>query len=291
MTKIKQSYGEICFDICNYIFLCCLCIITLYPFIHITSVSFSSQAEAMRSGLHLYPKEFDASAFKKVFESSDIWRAYYNTLWRTIVGSSLSVLTTGMGAYAISKKHLPFRKLIMAIILFAMYFSGGMIPNFLLIRTLGLFDTRWAMVLPSLVWGFNIIVMKNFFISIPDSLEESARIDGASDLLIFFRIIVPLSTPVIATIAMWMVVHHWNSYMDNLMYTNDKNLYVLQRMIRNLIINSTVSDMESMNDASTLSPESLKASTILISTLPIIMVYPFLQKYFIKGVMIGAIKG
>ena len=291
MANTKITTGERAFEIFNYIALTLLSIITLYPFLHITSIAFSTQAEAMRMGLHLYPREIDTASIIKVFQSKDIWGAYYNTIWRTVVGTTLSVFTTGMGAYALSKKYLPFRKIVMSMILFTMYFSGGLIPNFLLIRSLGLFNSRWAMVLPSLVWGFNIIIMKNFFTSIPASLEESAKIDGASDLLIFYRIIVPLSLPVIATIAMWMGVHHWNAYMDNLMFINDKNLFVLQRMIRNLIIDSNVSHMESMNDASSLSPESLKASTILVSTIPIILIYPFAQKYFMKGVMIGAVKG
>lgn len=290
MANIRISHGEKVFTIFNYIVLTLLALVTLYPFLHITSIAFSTQAEAVRIGLHLYPRHIDTSSIVKVLGSSDIWGAYYNTVWRTVIGTTLSVLTTGMGAYALSKKYLPLRKLIMGLILFAMYFSGGLIPNFLLIRSLGLFNSRWAMILPSLVWGFNIIVMKNFFISIPESLEESARIDGASDFTIFYKIIVPLSLPVIATIAMWMGVYHWNAYMDNLIYINNKDLFVLQRMIRNLIISSNMSHMESMNDASSLSPESLKASTILVSTIPIILVYPFAQKYFMKGVMIGAVK-
>jgi putative aldouronate transport system permease protein len=147
------------------------------------------------------------------------------------------------------------------------------------------------MVLPSLVWGFNIIVMRNFFMTIPESLEESAQIDGASELRIFFAIIVPLSLAVIATIAMWMGVFHWNAYFDNLIYITDRSKYVLQRMIRSLIIDADMGGLESMNDASVLSPEQLKAATILISTLPILFVYPFAQKYFIKGVMIGGVKG
>jgi putative aldouronate transport system permease protein len=186
---------------------------------------------------------------------------------------------------------MPLRKTIMGIFLFAMYFSGGMIPQFLLIRSLGLMNSRWAMVLPSLVWGFNLIVMRNFFMSLPPSMEESAQIDGANEWLIFFRIVMPLSLPVVATIAMWMGVYHWNAYMDNLMYFTDKNLFVLQRIIRALVVSNSMAGLEGLNDAAVTNPESLKGATILVATVPILLVYPFLQKYFVKGVMIGAVKG
>ncbi|AEE97883.1 carbohydrate ABC transporter permease [Mahella australiensis] len=289
----KKVNGEKIFEIVNYSILTILCVITLYPFIHITAIAFSTQAEAMRPGLHLWPREIDTSSFEKIFSSDDIWNAYYNTLHRTIIGTVLSVFTTGMGAYALSKKYLPLRKFFMGAILFTMYFSGGTVPNYLLMRGLGLLNNRWSMILPSLVWGFNLIIMRNFFQSIPESIEESARIDGASDWLIFIRIVVPLSMPVIATVALWMAVYHWNAYFDNLMYINDNNKYVLQRMIRNLIIESNIyySELTVLQETSNVWPESLKSATILISTIPILVVYPFAQKYFVKGVMVGAVKG
>ncbi len=291
MSRIRASAGYRAFKVANAAFLVLLCLVTIYPFVHVASIAFSTYPEAIRTGLHLYPREVDLSSIKRVFAAPEIWTAYYNTVWRTVIGTSLSVLVTGMGAYALSKKTLPFRRIIMTMFLFTMYFSGGIIPTFLLMRSLHLLNSRWAMVLPSLVWGFNIIVMRNFFMTIPESLEESAEIDGASDFRIFFAIIVPLSLAVIATIAMWMGVFHWNAYFDNLIYITDRGKYVLQRMIRSLIIDADMGGYESMNDASVLSPEQLKAATILISTVPILFVYPFAQKYFIKGVMIGGVKG
>jgi putative aldouronate transport system permease protein len=287
----RTSSSVLAFRIANGAFLVLLCALTLYPFVHVASVAFSSYAEAIRVGLHLFPREVDLSALEQVVTAREIWTAYYNTLWRTIIGTALSVLVTGMGAYALSKHTLPLRRTIMAVFLFTMYFSGGVIPTFLLLRSLGLLNTRWSMVLPSLVWGFNIIVMRNFFLSIPESFEESAQMDGASPLRVFFQIVVPLSGPVLATIAMWMGVFHWNAYFDNLIYITDKRKYVLQRMIRSLIIDANMAEYQSMNDASVLSPESLKAATILVATIPILLVYPFAQKYFIKGVMIGGVKG
>jgi len=293
MYKYNISVGEKIFTIVNYIILIGLGLVTLYPFIHVTCIAFSTQAEAMRPGLHLWPREIDTSSFELILGADDIWNAYYNTIYRTILGTFLSVLTTGMGAYALSKKYLPLRNIFLGAILFTMYFSGGIIPSYLLIRGLGLLNNRWSMILPSLVWGYNLIVMKNFFQNIPESLEESARIDGASDFIIFIKIIVPLSMPVIATIALWMAVYHWNAYFDNLMYINDKSKYVLQRMIRGLIVSANMyySDISALNETSNIWPESLKSATILVSTVPILLVYPFVQKYFVKGVMIGAIKG
>lgn len=285
MGKIAVSRSEKLFDVLNHLLMIGLCLIMLYPFVHITSIAFSTQAESLRPGLHLYPREFDSKAFLRVLNTSDLWTAYMNTLFRTVVGTVLSVLVTSMGAYVITKKYLPSRKLITTMILFTMYFNGGLIPTYMVMRGLKLLDNVWVMILPNLVWGFNIIIMKNFFQQIPESLEESARIDGASDFRIFCQIIIPLSLPVVATIALWMAVFHWNAYFDNLMYITDRSKYVLQRMIRNLIIDNAV---ENMGEGA---PESLKSATILIATLPILLVYPFAQKYFIKGVMVGAVKG
>lgn len=291
MAGIRKTRSEKAFDLFNYGFMIVLCIVMAYPIIHVFSIGMSSYAESIRIGVHIIPREWDFSALEKVFSSTDIWRAYYNTIWRTAVGTVLSTLVTALGGYAVSKSYLPMRRTIMGIFLFAMYFSGGTIPTFMLIRSLGLMNNRWSMVLPSLVWGFNMIVMRNFFQSIPSDMEESAQIDGANEWIILFRIVLPVSKAVVATIAMWMCVYHWNAYMDNLMYFTDKNHYVLQRIIRNLVVENTMSGLESLSDASTTNPESLKGATIMVATLPILMVYPFAQKYFIKGVMLGAVKG
>ncbi len=290
-SGIKRSLGERLFDWFNILFMIFLCAVMAYPIIHVTAIAFSSYQESLRIGLHLWPREIDLTSLEKVFKAGEIWRSYYNTIWRTVVGTTLSVLVTGLGAYAVSKPYMPLRKTIMSIFLFAMYFSGGMIPQFLLMRSLGLMNNRWAMVLPSLVWGFNMIVMRNFFMSLPASMEESAQIDGANEWLIFFRIVMPLSLPVVATIAMWMGVYHWNAYMDNLLYFTDKNMFVLQRIIRALVVSNSMAGLEGLNDAAVTNPESLKGATILVATVPILLVYPFLQKYFVKGVMIGAVKG
>ncbi|MBQ4158926.1 MAG: carbohydrate ABC transporter permease [Clostridia bacterium] len=284
---MKISKAERTYQWINTILLVMVVVVCLYPFIHVTAIAFSSQSEAVRPGVHLYPMIVDMGSFKTVINNPLIWQSYYNTLHRTLIGTVLSVFVTSLGAYALSKKRLPFRTPILFMVLFSMYFHGGMITDYFLVRQVGLLNTRWAMILPSLVGGFHLIIMKNFFNSIPESLEEAAYIDGANDFTTYFRIVIPLSKTIIATVAMFVAVNHWNAYMDNLIYINDKDLYVLQRMIRNLLIDNNTSTMEMEN---TFNPESLKASTVLISTLPIIMVYPFVQKYFIKGVMIGSVK-
>lgn len=286
-----KTRGEKVFDVINYTFMVLLCMIMVYPIVHVFAISMSSYTESIRIGFHIIPREWDFSALEKVVKSDNIWTAYGNTIWRTVVGTALSTLVTALGGYAISKSYLPLRRTLMGIFLFAMYFSGGTIPTFMLIRSLGLMNNRWSMVLPSLVWGSNMIVMRNFFQNIPADMEESAQIDGANEWVILFRIVLPCSKAVLATIAMWMCVYHWNAYMDNLMYFTDTKGYVLQRMIRMLVVENSMSGMESMTDSVVSNPESLKAATIVVATVPILLVYPFAQKFFIQGVTMGAVKG
>ena len=288
---LAKTRGEKIFDAVNYTLMVFLCIVMIYPIVHVFAISMSSYTESIRIGFHIIPHEWDFSALEKVFKSDNIWTAYGNTIWRTVVGTALSTLVTALGGYAISKSYLPMRRTMMAVFLFAMYFSGGTIPTFMLIRTLGLMNNRWSMVLPSLVWGSNMIVMRNFFQGLPSDMEESAQIDGANEWVILFRIVLPCSKAVLATIAMWMCVYHWNAYMDNLMYFTDSMGFVLQRMIRMLVVENSMSGMESLSDSAITNPESLKAATIVVATVPILLVYPFAQKYFIQGVTLGAVKG
>ncbi len=284
---MKRTRGERIFSYFNGVILLFVSLLCLYPFVHVMALAFSSQSEAVRPGLHIFPRVIDTGSFRTVIRNPLILQAYYNTLHRTIIGTFLSLCVTTLGAYALSKKRMPLRTPILLLVLFCMYFHGGIITDYFLMRQLGLLNSRWSMILPLLSGGFNLVIMKNFFRSIPESLEEAAYLDGANDLTTFFRVILPLSKTSIATITMFVAVNHWNSYMDNLIYVNDKSLYVLQRMIRNLLIDNSSSTMEM---EISFNPESLKASTVLVSTLPIIMVYPFVQKYFIKGVMVGSVK-
>lgn len=263
---------------------------TLYPFIHVASVAFSTQAAAARPGFHFWPSEIDASNFAYVITSPEIGVSYLNTIHRTVIGTVLALIVTGLASYALSKTDLPGRVVIMFLFVFTMYFNGGLIPNFLLVRSLGLYNSRWAMILPRLAAAFHIIIFKNFFQSIPGEIEESAKMDGATYPTIFARIIVPLSLPVVATVGLWLAVSHWNAYLDNLVFIQDKSKFVLQRLIRSLLVENDMETLQS-GDESQIFPESLKAATILVSTLPILAVYPFIQKYFIKGIMLGSVKG
>lgn len=288
---IKPSTGERVFQIGLYIFLVIFVLLMVYPFVHIISMAFSTPGEARRIGFHFFPREFELTSVKIVLASDSLWRSVYNTVHRTVLGTFLSLFVTSMGAYALSKRYFIFRGFFLGLILFSMYFNGGIIPQYLLIKSLGLLNSRWAMILPVLVMGFHTIIMITFFSNIPESLEESAKMDGAGDFMVFIRIILPLSLPVMATVTLWVVVFHWNAYFDNLMFINDNDKYVLQRLIRNLLIESDGDAMDLPGNAAETATESIKAATIFLATLPILIVYPFAQRFFMSGMMIGAVKG
>ena len=278
----------------NILFLIFLCIIMVYPLMHVLSISMSTPVEALRPGIHLFPLEVSLKAYEKAFSADGIWIGFKNTLFRTIVGTILSLLFMSMGAYPLSRKYLPHKYFYTFLITFTMFFSGGLIPTFFLVKALGLFDSIWALIVPNLINTFSMLILKNFFASIPAELEESAKIDGANDIRILFGIILPLSKPILATVALWMAVYNWNSWFDALIYTENRKNMVLQLLLRKLIVQNENAEMnmivQSVSGAS-LPPETVKAAVVMIVTIPIIFVYPFLQKYYIKGILIGSIKG
>lgn len=279
-----------------YILLTLLIIVTLYPFWDLVVLSISPRKEALKSGLRLFTLNPDFQAYRQVFGSPEIWRSFYNSVIRVVGGTIISVFFTALTAYPLSKKHLPFNKAITGIILFTMMFSGGLIPGYLLMKSLGLLDTRWVLVLPGAVSAYNLIIMRNFLRSLPDSLEESAKIDGAKDFTVWWKIVLPLSTPVLATVALWVAVGHWNAYFDALIYITDRSKYVLPILLRRLLLeNQLEMFLPGQVDTSGVvvkpTEETVKGAIIVISTLPIVMVYPFLQKHFTKGIMLGAVKG
>ena len=244
-----------------------------------------------RYGLHLIPFRISFEGYIKVLNYSLIWTSYVNTIIRTILGMAISVSLYILGGYPLSKKELPNRRFWTLLILFTMYFSGGLIPSYILItKYLNLMNTVWSMVLPPAVSAFTLIIIRNFFESIPDSLEESARIDGASELRVLISIVVPLSKPVIATISLWSLVFHWNAWFDCMLYITDQNKYVLQMVLRQILLMGQIQDLNVTTVAS-VNNETMKMATLVVSIVPIIAIYPFLQKYFVKGVMIGAVKG
>jgi putative aldouronate transport system permease protein len=262
---------------------------TLYPVINLLFVSITDIREVIQSGgFILYPKSIDLSAYQYVFRHAQLLDAYKYTLLITLLGTVLNLIMTSLGAYVLSSYDMPGRSLLMTIVLITMFFSGGLIPTYLVIRSLHLVNTIWALILPGLVSTWLLILMRNFFQGIPAALRESARIDGASELAILIRIILPLALPMIATLALFYGVGHWNEYTGVVLYINNNKIITLQVLLRNMY---TISLTEM--DSERLPPpvESVRAATVMIATIPIVCVYPFLQKYFVKGMMVGSLKG
>lgn len=293
-NKIKTSVGEKIFTVFNYTFFTLLCLLMVYPFWHVLMQSLSSAEMALKGGVFLYPKDLTWDTYISVFKNPGIGSGFFTTILITVVGSVVGTLLTAMMAYPLSKRRLRGGSVLMFLVLFTMIFGAGMIPNYLLIRNLGLYDTRWALILPLLVSAYNCILMKNFFLSIPESLEESAKIDGANDIRIFFSIILPLSKATIATILLFNAVMYWNDYFSSVIYLQSQDKWALQQQLRFMLTNTqqamqqagvNVRVQQSTNDV------TIKAGSIIVSTVPILIVYPFVQKYFVKGVMIGGVKG
>ncbi|BAL62641.1 carbohydrate ABC transporter permease [Melissococcus plutonius] len=266
-------------------------LLCLLPFINILASSFATSGELSTRPFILIPKTFTLDAYRYILSTPTIFKAIGISLFVTTVGTFISMVATSFMAYALSRKYLHGRKFFNFIIVFTMLFSGGMIPSFILIKSLGLIDSLWALILPSIVSAYNMIIMRNFFQGIPDSLEESAKMDGCTDWGVFLRIILPLSLPSIATISLFYAVEYWNTYQPALLYINDSSKWPIQVLLRQIVIVSS-----GMNaDASTVDivppAQSVKMAVIIIATLPMLIIYPFIQKYFVKGAMVGSVKG
>ena len=295
--KIKKSTGEKVFDTLNVVVMVLFCLTIIFPFIQQIVISFSPPGEANAISLHLYPKKPTLDAYKRIFLGGAIYNAYFWTTIKTIIGTFLTVTITAMIAYPLSKKWFYGRKLWMGLVVFTMFFNGGLIPNFLLVRNLHMNNTIWSLIIPGLCTAWNIIIIRNFFMAMPEELEESATIDGANDIIIFFKIIIPLSTPVLATVTLWTMVGHWNAWFDAMIYITNGKIKVLQLLLRETLANAnqmsgtdkTMVDVEMLGQEYT--PESVKAAVLMLVITPIMCVYPFLQKYFVKGIMVGAVKG
>ncbi|MGG4048843.1 carbohydrate ABC transporter permease [Paenibacillus favisporus] len=289
----KRSLGEWIFSGVNTCFMILLCFVTLYPFLYVLFASLSDPTEMARfRGMLLYPKGFNLEAYKAVMDNPMILTGYRNTIFYVAGGTAINLFMTTLGAYALSRRNVYFSNSIMFMIVITMVFNGGLIPTFLLVNSLGMLDTPWALLLPGAVSSFNLIIMRTAFQAVPVSLEESARIDGANDWTIMSRIIVPLSMPVIAVMILWYAVGHWNSYFSALIYLRDRELFPLQLVLREILISNSTDSMTTDAAASDRLDIgiTIKYATIIISTLPILCLYPFLQKYFVHGVLIGALK-
>lgn len=289
----KQTIGEKIFGVFNIFLMLGLCFVTLYPFLYVLFASLSDATPFLQHrGLLLKPLGFNLDAYKAVFDNPMIVKGYQNTLFYVVAGTAINLFMTALGAYVLSRRDLYFKNIIMFFIVVTMVFHGGLIPSFILINKLGMMNSVWALLIPGAISTFNMIIMRTAFQAVPVSLEESARIDGAGDMRILFRIIIPLSMPVIAVMILWYAVGHWNSYFSALVYLRNREMYPLQLILREILIANSTDSMSTgvAADDKYAVGETIKYATIIVSTLPIICLYPFLQKYFVKGVMIGAIK-
>ena len=279
------------FNFVNVTLLILLTLVTLYPFWYVVVASFSHPVQlfAASSGLLLFPVGFSFAPYELVFGFPRLWRSYQMTLFYVVTGGSLSVFLTLLGGYVLSRRYLPGRVFFLMMIMFTMFFGGGLIPTFIVVNALGITDTIFAMILPGAISTYNLIVMKTFLQGIPDEMEESARMDGANDWTILWRVIAPLATPVIAVITLFVSVGIWNSYIAPTIYLRNRALFPLQVILREILLQNSALEMVDSADQEAIS-ETIKYATIIVATIPVLCIYPFLQKYFAKGVMLGSIK-
>jgi putative aldouronate transport system permease protein len=287
-VKHQTVSGRI-FDMFNYLFMALLAFITLYPFWDTLIVSIIPLEQYLASSIHIFPQQLTFEAYAYLFSMKELWRSYGVTIYITVIGTAINMLLTIMAAYALSKRDLKGQTIIMVLIVFTMMFSGGLIPSYLVVKNLGMVDTLWALIIPSAINTYNLIIMRNFFGAIPDELEDSAKIDGCNDMGILFKIIIPLSMPSIATITLFYAVARWNEFFSAVFYINSKQLWPLQLFLRAMLFENEASS-SSGGDSPFLLGVSIKMAAVMAATIPVIMIYPFFQKFFVKGAMIGAVK-
>ncbi|GIP39336.1 putative ABC transporter permease protein YtcP [Paenibacillus sp. J31TS4] len=290
----QRTWGEKLFDVFNITFMIALSVATIYPFVFVLFASLSDPSWVVKvRGLIWYPKGVTLEAYRLVFSNPSILTGYANTLFYVVVGTTVNILMTSLGAYALSRQNVMWKNPIMFMIVFTMFFNGGLIPTYLLIENLGLVDSRWALIFPSAMSAFNLIIMRTAFQGVPVSLEESARLDGANDFTILFRVVLPLSMPVVAVMILFYGVGHWNGWFNAMLYLRSRDLYPLQLILREILITNSTDSMLTGATGGDRMPigETIKYATIIVATVPILCLYPFLQRFFVKGVMIGAIKG
>lgn len=290
----KTSISDVVFDTIKWVFLIFMTIATLYPIINTLAVSFNDGLDTLRGGIHLLPREFTLENYRTVLQKDNLIQGAFITVSRTVVGTVLQLFVTALLAYILSRKEFIFRKPITLLYIFTMYFNAGLIPNYLWLQKLGLLNTFWVYIIPGAVSAFNVLVIRTYINGLPNSLVESAKIDGASHFRIFINIILPLCKPVLATVAIFIAVYHWNSWFDAMLYNgfNDR-LTTLQYELMKLLssVTSQGGDVESMKHTkSMVTPASVRAATTIVTALPIVLIYPFLQKYFVSGLTIGGVK-
>jgi putative aldouronate transport system permease protein len=277
------------FDSFNLVFLAAVAIITVYPFWDTLVVSVIPLNEYLASNIHLFPKSLTFEAYSYLLSMKELWTSYGVTLFVTIVGTAINMLLTVMAAYVLSKQDLKGNRVIMFLLVFTMMFSGGVIPTYLIVKNLGMMNSVWALIIPSALNTYNLIIMKNFFTNLPDGLIDAARVDGSNDVGILFKIVVPLSMPAISTITLFYAVARWNEFFNAIFFISDKELWPLQLFLRSMLFENE-SSYSGGGDSLFLLGPSIKMATVMVATIPVMLVYPFFQKYFVNGVMIGGVK-
>lgn len=287
-TRITK--GERVFYIVNYFLIALIVLVTLYPFIYVVSASFSDPYAVVRGEVILIPKGLNINAYKEVFKSTELWLSYRNTLWYVVVGTFVNVFMTTIMAYPLSRKGFSGRNVVNFFVAFTMFFTSPLVPTFLVVKSVGLMNSMWALVIPTAIDAFYLIIMRSFFEQLPDSVLEAAKIDGCNEIQVLFKIVIRLSGPVMAVMVLFYAVYHWNSYFSALLYLNDEHKYPLQMILRKILLTVGGTANGQVSDRKDLISMSVRYATIIVSTVPILCVYPFLQKYFVKGIMIGAVK-
>ena len=285
---MKDKFGLL--DVIIYILMGFVLVVILYPFLHVVAISFSSASYIVQGKVGIIPRGWNLDAYNYILSGAQVPRAYLNTILYTTVGTSINLVMTAIMAYPLSKDHLVGRKVIMKLIIFTMFFSGGVIPTFLVVKGLGMINTMWSLVIPNAIWTMELLILVSFYRSLPISLWESARLDGASEYRILFQIYIPLSKASLASIGLFYFMGHWNSYFLPLIYLNDSKKYPLQLILKDMLISDS-SNISSTVGESKMTSAGIKNATIVITMIPVLIVYPFVQRYFVQGVMIGSIKG
>ncbi|TBL68315.1 carbohydrate ABC transporter permease [Paenibacillus thalictri] len=296
VTRVSRSKGDLIFDICNVGFMLLAAVVTVYPFLNVLAISLNDSMDTVRGGIYVWPREFTLENYKALFRFGNLLTAFQNSILRTVIGTVLGVLSASMVAFVLNQKEFQARKLFTALFALTLYVQGGLIPGYMLIRELHLLNTFWVYIIPGLLSVWNVFIIRSYMDGLPYSLQESAKIDGASEFTIFVRIILPLCLPVLATIALFIAVGQWNSWFDNYLFNSSKpELTTLQFELQKILLSTSSGNDnayrgQDMAKVNAVSPESMKMAITMVVTLPILAVYPFLQKYFVKGMTLGAVK-
>lgn len=291
-----ESGSDLALDIIKWIFLAFILFVTLFPFWNVLVVSLNDANDALRGGIWFWPRKFSLASYVSIMNNSDFTNSIWVTIARTAIGTPVSVFITAAAAYVISRKQFTYHRAVNMLFIFTMYFGGGLVPFYMVIKTVGLINNFWVYIIPGAMGVYNMILIRSYIDSLPEDLFESAKLDGANDLRIFFQIVVPLCKPILMTVALFVAVGQWNSWFDAYLYTTSQSLKPMQAIMVEILNQYTVGSTTAAkmsaaaSGAASLTPDSIRMAATIVSTLPIIMVYPFVQRYFVKGMMLGAVK-